>query len=174
MTAKDGTNAQWGLVSADGTRATAGQPGAGNSDGVPPLVDEQGRVWVRGANAPPPIPTFETLWQEASGGVNDAEIRGQIDPANQFILSQVSGFIEAAADTDVNYVQLFNRTGAPNPGDTPEVSIRIVGTQNYSWSPGQWLFDAGIRWAISTTANTYTAGTAALGRYSALGWEHLP
>lgn len=178
MTAKDGTNGQWGLATSDGTRATAGAafPALGNGEGGPPSIDGNGNVWVRPVGGTPPAPGFLTAWQEhnTSELTDSAQIRGTVDPANQFMLDQVGGFVNAIADTDVCYVQLFNGSAAPAVGATPQISIRIVGSQNYSWAPGQYHFPDGIWFALSTSPNDYAAGTTALGWYTALGWESLP
>lgn len=165
---KDGTNDQWGLASSSGSRASIALP-LGNGDGAAPLVDLEGRVWVRPTGEGPPDPSIAGEFQERSSALlNDAEIRGSGAP---LLLLMVSGFVQAASDAEVNYVQLYDQIGAP--AGSPVFSCRVVGPQNYAWSPPRgWRFATGIRWAISTSPTSYVAG--AVGWYNAIGWETLP
>lgn len=167
---KDGFNDQYGLASSTGSRAAAGPafPPLANGEGGPPLLDEEGRAWVRPVGSGPPDPSIAGAFQvSATALVNDAEIRGSGAP---LMLTMLSGFVEAG-DDEVNYVQLYDVVGAP--AGTPVFSARIVGGQNFSWAPPPgWRFTTGIRFALSTSAVTYVAG--ATGWFNAIGWETLP
>lgn len=163
---KDGFNDQFGLASADGTRAGAGAAFATGAagDGLAPLVDLEGRLYL--ASAPPPLPGYNTAWETSSGAAltNDT----QLFPGPG-LLEQVSGFVQAAADVSVNYVQIYDLAGAP--AGSPLQTIRVVGSQVWSWSPQRWRFGTGIRFAVSTAPLTYVAGDLAF--YNALGWVNV-
>jgi hypothetical protein len=170
---KDGSTDQFGLSSSTGARSAAGPafPPLANGDGGPLLLDNEGRAWVRPVGATPPSPTITGEWQESSrpiGLTNDAEIRGSGAP---LILMMLSGFVEAGSDDEVNYVQLYDVVGAP--AGAPAFCAKLIGSQNFSWTPPNgWRFEDGIRFAVSTTAVTYAAGSTAW--FNAFGWETLP
>lgn len=169
--AKDGFNDQFGLSSDTGTRAAAGLafPPLANGDGGPPLVDNQGRVWVRPIGSGPPDPSIAGEFQIASGALeNDAEIRGSGAP---LILTMLTGFVEAASDDQVNYVQIYDVVGAPV--GVPAFCCKLIGSQNYSWTPPNgWRFANGIRFAVSNTPLSFAAGATAW--FNAFGWETIP
>jgi hypothetical protein len=168
---KDGVNDQYGLSSNTGSRAAAGAafPTLANGDGGPPLLDNEGRAWVRPVGAGPPDPAITGDFQFTSAGlVNDLEIRGTGAP---LLLTLITGFVEAGADDEVNYVQIYDVVGVPV--GTPAFVCKLIGAQNFSWQPSNgWRFTNGIRFAVSTAALTYAAGSTAW--FNAQGWETLP
>jgi hypothetical protein len=158
---KNGVTDNWGLASADGTRAAAGAafPQLSSGEGGPPLIDEEGRLWVREGG---PAPGFNARWQASSGALtNDEQII-----AGAALLEQVSGFVQAASDA-VNFVQIYDLAAVP--AGVPVQTIRIVGSQVWSWSPQRWQFSSGVRFAVSSSAIAFVAGDVAF--YNALGWS---
>lgn len=85
-----------------------------------------------------------------------------LDPAPTTLqpieIFEVSGFNDSAA---VLYWQLHNGTGVPAGGTVAIYSVRVPAGQSLYWKPlGGFRTDAGGIWVSSTTAATYTAGTA--------------
>lgn len=159
---KDGSTDNWGLASSDGTRAAAGAafPQLSSGEGGPPLIDEDGKLWVREGG---PAPGFATRWQASSGALtNDEQII-----AGASLLEQVTGFVQAASDVAVNYVQIYDL--AAIPVGVPVQTIRIVGSQVWAWSPQRWQFSNGVRFAVSSSAIAFVAADVAF--FNALGWS---
>jgi hypothetical protein len=149
---KSPENSQWGLASPDGTRASADAllgtltPG----EGTEPIVDLEGRVWVRvaGGIAPPGFPT--KVQASAAALTNSEQI--QIGSCK---LSTISGFNNDGALT--YYAQVYDLAAAPGGGDVPVQSIPVVSMAEWSWSPDLWEFVNGIYFALSTTPLSFTA-----------------
>lgn len=166
MATKNGINDQFGLVASSG-----GRTGASLIDGHggPPLIDEEGRLWVRvagGAGGNSPDPAIPNAFQLNSGALtNNATIR---DAGIPLLLTLLSGFIEAGSDTAVNYVQLYDLDAVPS--GVPAFTCRLVGRQAFGWVPvNGWRFENGIRFAVSTAALSFVAGSPAW--FNAQGWE---
>lgn len=160
---KNSDNTQFGLASSNATRAGGGAASVAAGNGVEPLVDLEGRQYVVPVGGP--LPGFNTPWQTSSGS---ALVTGAQLLAGPGLLEQVSGFVQAASDTAVNYVQLYDLAAAPTV-ETPVQSIRIVGSQVWSWSPQRWSFGAGIYFAVSSAPLSYVISDSAF--YNALGWQ---
>lgn len=165
---KTQVNEQWGLASPTGARpAPFATLAAG--DGGAPLITPEGHVYVRATIDPSP-PGFPTRWQDRSAALVGVE-QINVGPASQR-LSCLTGQVVAPTDTEVNYVQLYDSAAPPGALTVPEWTVRIVGSQSFSWSPADgWVFAAGIFFAVSTTPIGFTAPAAAVAWWNATGWQ---
>lgn len=126
------------------------------------------------------IRTLNQFFAPASYGTSSAQInqsvlrgaRGWVDssPAlaisrvlypGKFLLSLSVGFNNR--DT-LQYVQLFDQSNTPVGGDVPIQALPVNPFQEWSWNPSQdgLIFEHACVIGISTTAATFTAGTATL------------
>ena len=146
-------NTQFGLVSADSTRAGGGAASLAPSEGVEPLCDTEGRLWVRmvGGIVPPGFPT--KVQASAAALTNSEQIH-----AGPCKLSTLSGFNNSGATT--YYAQIYDLAAAPGGGNVPVQSLPVVAMAEFSWSPDLWEFTNGIWFGLSTTPLSYTAGAA--------------
>lgn len=151
---KTGDNGQWGLASELGTRLDAGLASVPNGDGIPPLVDNDGRLWTRDAGSP--VPSFGDVQFYDPAALAAAHVVSAF-PAT---VLRIYGF-KTGAGTE--YVQLLNLAAAPGGGETPVASIPI--TQNGTFSlgfPYGRILGVGIVVALSSTPAVFAAGTASL------------
>jgi hypothetical protein len=157
---KTNDNSQFAIVSADGTRATAGALPGANGDGLEPIADEQGRLWVRLASniAPPGFPN--RVQDSAAALINSEQVY-----AGPCVLSVISGFNNDG--TLLRYAQVYDLAGAPGAGDVPVQSIPVAPMAEWSWSPDLWEFTDGIWFALSSTALSFTDPGGALGFWNA-------
>jgi len=121
---KDGTNGQFGLVSPTGEDLVPATPAAADlGDGVPPLTDAFGRIWVRiaaGGGMPSlgnvgVIPTAITQADSVERSEGDGTIRLIVPaaPSKWFKVSAISKSAKA-------WVMLFNGAAAPVIGASPQ------------------------------------------------------
>jgi hypothetical protein len=127
-----------------------------SDQGIEPLSDNNGRLIVRIADDSGFIILNPTYSNYRSGAL----LAGDTISAASANLIMIYGFNNSAG---TRYLQIFNRTSAPSPGNVPDISILVPTATQLSLSlPGVLgqLFNTGIRYQSSTTPATFTAGGA--------------
>ena len=152
---KTGDNVQFAIVSADGTRATAGALPLADGDGIEPIADENGQLWVRVSQSitPPGYPTRE---QASAAALTDAEVVHN----GAAVLSVINGLNNDGAV--LHYAQVYDLAAAPGPGDVPIQVIPVAPMAEWSWSPDLWEFTNGIVVAMSTVPMSFASAGAVM------------
>lgn len=154
MPNKNQINTQFARTSTTGTRD---KPVGGNNQGIEPLADENGRLWVNifGFNPPVPDPFPNTFYNSLIA----ASPLGVIIHSGNSRLDILSGYVRSAAILPF-WLHLFDSVAPPNLGDIP-VSILPLQNNQLEFSKAQpKVFAAGIIIAPSSTELTFTAQAA--------------
>lgn len=151
--AKTQDNNQFGRASSDGTRAGGGAATVPAGSGIEPLLDLEGRLWVRTVGGISP-PGFPTKLQASAAALTTS----QLVHAGSCKLSTMSGFNNSGSTS--YYAQIYDLAVAPGGGDVPVQVLPVVAMAEFSWSPDLWTFANGVWFALSTTPLSYTAAPA--------------
>lgn len=169
MGPKDLQFTQFALVSETGDgQPPATPPAANNGDGVPLLVDEYGRPWVRIAGDAMPASQVSVI----PTANPDEELSVFSGNGTAAVVKAQAGRLYSltAADAETNsYIHIFNKAAAPIAGDVPLIVLGRVSTPgdaslHASYQPIGIPFSAGIAVGGSTTLSPFTP-TGAPGSY---------
>ena len=154
---KTNDNTQWGLVSSDGTRATAGFASAPDGDGVEPLVDKEGVLWARDAASP--IDPSTGLVRYDNGGAFALQGTANVS-AVPGTLIRVFGFKTGAG---VEFVQLYDTAGGV-PAGVPFAQFPVAANGSFSLDFGVTgrALAAGLVVALSTSPTSFVAAGATM------------
>jgi len=130
------------------------------NNGSEPLVDDNGRIIVRLADATGFItPSIEggALVYSSAGYLNNAIVNG-----NSTHLFLASGFNPTATQL---FLQFFDANALPANGTIPDYNILVPALSNFSWMPSitDRFRNIGLVWGVSTTGPTYTDALIANG-----------
>lgn len=148
---KNSDNTQFGRASADGTRAGGGAATVAAGDGVEPLVDLEGRPYVRavaGNAVPPGTSQLQAIASSTAGAIG---FTGRV--------MKYTGIVDA-----VCFVQIFDQAGVPVGGEVPRIQVQQLAPGNFEIDltaiGGVAFVSGGFAYGFSTTRDTYTAGLA--------------
>lgn len=145
-------NTQFALVATNGARPMPLTPG----EGIEPLADSQGRLYVLVANGP--VPPGETIDYYDNGGAFAPQITAVVR-ATPGSLVRVYGFKTAAG---VEYVQLYNLAAGP-PSGVPFAQFPVGqnGTFSLDFATPRPL-SVGLVVALSTSPTSFVAAAASM------------
>jgi hypothetical protein len=153
---KTSDNNQWGLVSTDGTRATAGAAAVVDGDGVEPITDENGALWARAAGSA--VTPSNPLQRYDNGGNFAGAQEHQVSAAPVTVL-RLFGF-KSTAGTE--YIQVYDVNGAAAGTPLYQVAVPQDGSFSIDLGIAGRPFANGLTVALSTTPGSLTAGSAGL------------
>jgi len=148
---KTATNNQFARTSLTGLR-TVPLPG-GPDQGIEPLADEHGRLWVRPIGVvPDPLPnTFQSIV------IAQAQF---IAIASEARLQNLIGYIRNMAALPF-WIHIFNFNAAPILGQGPDIILPMAANQIEFSLAIPYYFNVGIVVAPSTTELTFTPDAGA-------------
>jgi len=153
MAIKNQSNTQFARTSVSGTRS---KPASGDDEGIEPLADLSGRLWVNVVGFIPPTPDpFPNSYNYASAIAAPAV--GVIAHAGNSRLDILSGYIRGTPGTPF-WLHIFNRAILPVTTVTvPDVILPIQDAQLEFSKAQPKVMSLGIVIAPSSTEQIYTA-----------------
>ena len=144
---KTATNNQFARTSLTGLR-TVPLPG-GPDQGIEPLADEHGRLWVNVFGFPPPSPY---LVSNQISIVDQSVFNVGIGPLQ---LNNLVGFFITSPTTPL-WLHFYDSVAITAPGDIPVIVLPIPDINiEFSWSI-PYVFAVGLRAIASSTPNFFT------------------